>query len=130
MFFSERFRSSWLTAWISGILLVLLAIGLDWTAMILGWSQLGFWRFRIELGTIEAIPFVGRYLREILVGGDAVSTVTIAHLYTLHSYILTIGAVILAIVHLVSLLVQEREIQQRESQTQPTNLTEPSSEAS
>ncbi|HIK18728.1 MAG TPA: cytochrome bc complex cytochrome b subunit [Leptolyngbyaceae cyanobacterium M33_DOE_097] len=110
MFLSERFRLTWLTAWISGIFLILVAIGLDWTAMILNWSQLGFWRFRLELGTIEAIPLIGSYLRQILTGGDSISTVTVSHLYTLHSYVLSVAAVSLSVIHLVGLLFQEREL--------------------
>ena len=35
MFLGEKFRPSWLTAWISGILLTLVAIALGWTAMLL-----------------------------------------------------------------------------------------------
>jgi cytochrome b6 len=129
MFLSERFRSSWLSAWISGILLVLVAIALDWTAIILDWSQLGFWRFRIELGTIEAIPLVGSYLREILVGGDTISTVTVTHLYTLHSYVLAIAAVVLAVIHLASLLFQEREISRQDNTTLPEANPKPPSDA-
>jgi cytochrome b6 len=110
MFIGERFRRSWLTAWISGILFTLTAIGLSWTAMILTWDQLGYWRLKIELGTIEAIPFIGAQLRDALTGGS-VGTVTVEHLYTLHSYVISVGAVGLAIVHLVGLLFQEKEIQ-------------------
>lgn len=112
MFLGERFRPSWLTAWISGILLTLTAIALGWTAMILGWNQLGYWRFKIELETIQAIPLIGPSLREILTGGGAVNTVTVEHLYTLHSYLLAIGAVVLAVTHLASLLWQEKETRQ------------------
>jgi cytochrome b6 len=111
MFLGEKFRRSWLTAWISGILLSLTAIGLGWTAMILDWSQIGYWRFRIELGTIESIPVIGETLRNILTGG-AVNSLTVNHLYTLHSYILAIGAMTLAIIHLCGLLSQEREEKQ------------------
>jgi cytochrome b6 len=111
MFLGEHFRRSWLTAWISGILFTLTTIGLSWTAMILDWSQLGFWRLRIELGTIEAIPLVGPQLREILTGG-AIGTVTVAHLYTLHSYVVPVAALVLSIVHLGGLLLQEQEIRQ------------------
>lgn len=111
MFLGERFRRSWLTGWISGILFILSAIGLGWTAMILDWSQDGFWRLRIELGTIESIPLVGPQLREILTGGS-MGTLTVEHMYTLHSYVLAVGAVVLAIVHLASLIWQEREIKQ------------------
>ena len=108
MFLGEKFRLSWLTAWISGILLTLTAIALGWTAMLLDWTQLGYWRFSIELGTIEAIPLIGSQLRDILTGGGAINTVTVAHLYTLHSYILSVGALILAIVHLVGVVLQEK----------------------
>lgn len=112
MFLGEKFRLSWLTAWISGILLTLTAIALGWTAMLLDWTQLGYWRFTIELGTIEAIPVMGSLLRDIITGGGAINTVTVAHLYTLHSYILSIGALVLAVIHLGGLLLQEKEEKQ------------------
>lgn len=112
MFLGEKFRPSWLTAWLSGILLTLTAIALGWTAMLLDWTQLGYWRFTIELGTVEAIPIIGSQLRAILTGGGAINTVTVAHFYTLHSYILSIGALILAIIHLGALLLQEKEEKQ------------------
>lgn len=108
MFLGQKFSSSWLTAWISGILLTLTAIALSWTAMLLDWTQLGYWRFTLELGTIEAIPLIGSQLRNILTGGGAINTVTVAHLYTIHSYILSIGALILAIIQLGSVLLQEK----------------------
>jgi cytochrome b6 len=110
MFLGERFRRSWLTAWISGILFTLSAIGLSWTAMILNWNQLGFWRLKIELGTIEAIPFIGATLRDALTGGS-VGTLTVAQLYALHSYVISLAAVGLSIVHLGALLFQEKEMQ-------------------
>ncbi|MHC5596538.1 MAG: cytochrome b N-terminal domain-containing protein [Nostoc sp.] len=109
MFLGRQFRQSWLAAWISGILLTLSAIGLDWTAMILDWTQEGYWRFNIELGTIEAIPFIGGQLRDILTGGGAINTVTVEHLYTIHSYLISVATLILAIVHLSALLWQESE---------------------
>lgn len=112
MFLGEKFRPSWLTAWISGILLTLTAIALSWTAMLLDWTQLGYWRFQIELGTVQAIPVIGSLLRTILTGGGAVNTVTVVHMYTLHSYILSIAALILAIIHLGGLLLQEKEEKQ------------------
>ncbi|QSJ18355.1 cytochrome bc complex cytochrome b subunit [Nostoc sp. UHCC 0702] len=112
MFLSRQFRKSWLIAWVSGILFTLSAIALDWTSMILTWDQEGYWRFSIELGNIEAIPLVGSQLRNILTGGGAISSVTIQHLYTIHSYIISIAVIILALVHLSALLWQEKEMYQ------------------
>ncbi|MBL1200462.1 MAG: cytochrome bc complex cytochrome b subunit [Nostoc sp. GBBB01] len=107
MFLSRQFNKSWLTAWISGILFTLSAIGLNWTAMILDWTQEGYWRFSIELRTIEAIPLIGGQLRDILTGGGAISTVTVEHLYTIHTYLIATTTVILAILHLSALVWQE-----------------------
>lgn len=111
LFLGEQFRRSWLTAWISGILLILTAIGLSWTAMILDWSQIGYWRLSIELGTIQAIPLIGPTLRQIITGGGAIGTVTVEHLYAIHSYILAGIATLLAIVHLAGLVILERQQQ-------------------
>jgi cytochrome b6 len=110
MFFGQQFRPGWIVAWVSGILLTLNAVGLGWTSMILDWSQQGFWRFKIELGTIEAIPLIGPTLRTILTGGEAISSETLVHLYTLHSYVLSIVAIGLSIFHLAGLSIQEQEI--------------------
>ncbi len=109
MFLGRQFTKSWLTAWISGIFFTLSAIGLGWTAMILDWDQIGYWRFNIELGTIESIPFIGNQLRDILTGGGAVSSVTIQHLYTIHSYIISVAALVFAVTHLVGVLWQDKE---------------------
>ncbi len=124
MFLSRQFRKSWLTAWIAGILFTLSAIGLDWTAMILDWDQLGYWRFSIELGTIEAIPFIGHQLRDILTGGGAISTVTIEHLYTIHSYIVSVAAIIFAVVHLAGVLWQEKQTYQEASKPELGDLSQ------
>lgn len=121
LFLGRQFRKSWLSAWISGIFFTLIAIGLSWTAMILSWDQEGFWRFSIELGTIEAIPLIGSQLREILTGG-AISTLTIQRLYTIHSYILSIAAIIISGAHLFSVLWQEKQMKAQLLNSEGANL--------
>jgi len=112
MFLGERYRRSWLTAWISGILFILAAIGLGWTAMLLDWSQIGFWRLRVELGIIESIPIAGSIIRNILTGGGAIGSIAVGHMYALHSYVLSAIAILLSVIHLTGLVFQEREIAQ------------------
>jgi cytochrome b6 len=109
MFFGRQFRRTWFTAWVSGILITLSTIGLGWTAMILAWDQLGYWRLKIELETIASIPLLGTTIRDILTGGGGINTTTIVHFYTIHSYILSVIAVALSIVHLVALVTQEQQ---------------------
>ncbi|ALF53987.1 cytochrome B6 [Nostoc piscinale CENA21] len=126
MFLGRQFSQSWLVAWVSGILLTLSAIGLDWTAMLLDWTQEGYWRFSIELGTIEAIPLIGEQLRNILTGGGAINTLTVQHLYAIHSYLVAAATLILAVVHLLALVWQEQQTYTAETfnQLPETSLVE------
>jgi cytochrome b6 len=116
MFLGRQFRPSWLAAWVSGIFMTLVAIGASWTAIILDWDQIGFWRFKLEMSIVESIPVIGSALREILMGGSGISTLTVQHLYTLHSYLLSGVAIALSGLHLAALVVQEREQRQVEAQ--------------
>ena len=109
MFLGRQFIGSWLTAWISGILLTLTTIGLGWTAMILGWNQLGYWRLKVELGIIESVPLLGETIRNILTGGGGINTTTVIHFYNLHSYVLSVAAIVLSSIHLIALLIQEQQ---------------------
>lgn len=108
MFFGREFLPSWFASWISGILLALAAIGLSWTAIVLTWEQTSFWRFKIELSIVGSIPLVGSLAREVLAGGGGLSSITLQHMYALHSYILAIAAMILSIAHLGALIYQEQ----------------------
>jgi cytochrome b6 len=108
MFLGRQMLGGWILGWISGIFLTLTAIGLGWTAMTLDWSQLGYWRFKIELSIIESIPSIGQSLRQFLLGGEGISTITLEHLFTIHSYLLSAVALVLSIVHLVSVFINSR----------------------
>ncbi len=105
MFLGRQMLGGWIVGWISGIFLTLSAIGLGWTAMNLEWSQLGYWRLNIELSIIESVPLIGQFLRQFLLGGDAVGTISLQHLFTIHSYLLSIVALGLSLIHLVSTLI-------------------------
>lgn len=116
VFLGRQFLLSWLTAWISGICLTLTAIGLSWTAIVLNWSQTSFWRFKIELGIVATIPLVGSSLRNILLGGNGINSITLQHMYALHSYILVVVAVFLSVTHLTALIYQEQNWKSEDKQ--------------
>lgn len=116
VFLGRQFLLSWLTAWISGICLTLTAIGLSWTAIVLNWEQTSFWRLKIELSIVASIPLVGSTLRNILSGGDSINSITLQHMYALHSYILVIVAVFLSVTHLTALIYQEQNWKSEDKQ--------------
>ena len=122
MFLGRQFLLPWLTAWISGICLTLTTIGLSWTAIVLNWEQISFWRLKIELGIVASIPGVGSNLRNILQGGNGINSVTLQHMYALHSYVLAIIAVVLSITHLTALVYQEQNWKPENMQFRFTQL--------
>ena len=108
MFLGRQFLLPWLAAWISGICFTLTTIGLSWTAIVLNWEQTSFWRLKIELSIVASIPLVGANLQKILLGGNGINSVTLQHMYALHSYVLAIIAVFISVTHLVALIYQEQ----------------------
>ncbi len=122
MFLGRQFLASWLTAWVSGIGLAIAAIGLSWTAILLDWEQMSFWRFKVELKIVGSIPAIGSSLRDILLGGDGIGSITLQHMYALHSYILAIVAIFLSITHLGALICQEQHWKPEDKQLRITKL--------
>jgi MFS family permease len=57
---------------------------------------------------IESIPLIGQTLRQILLGGESIGTITLQHLFTIHSYLLSAVALGLSTIHLVSSLLQSQ----------------------
>ncbi|MEA5597460.1 cytochrome b N-terminal domain-containing protein [Rivularia sp. UHCC 0363] len=109
MFFGRQHQPAWFTGWLSGGFLALSAIGLGWTAMILDWDQIGYWRLKIEMGTLGSLPVLGPILKAVFLGGDGITTTTVAHMYTIHSYLLSVAALTLSVIHLAALVYQERQ---------------------
>jgi cytochrome b6 len=121
LFLGRQFNWGWFTAWLSAGFLALFAIGLGWTAILLDWDQIGYWRLKVELGIIGSLPVIGEPLRVILQGGDSIGSTTVEHLYTLHSYVLSMVAVTLSLLHLGALVYQEYRARQQ-SRLQPPAL--------
>lgn len=54
-------------------------------------------------------PTLKDILKDILTGGGGINTITIVHFYTIHSYVLSVIAIVLSIIHLIALMIQEQE---------------------
>ena len=116
MFLGRAALPAWIASWISGILLTLTAIGLSWSAIVLNWEQTGFWRFKVELSIVASVPWIGPMLRDVLAGGGGINSLTLQHMYTIHSYVLAIAAILLSLIHLTALILQEQHWKPREVQ--------------
>ncbi len=86
--------------WLTGFILLLLAMGISLTGYLLPWNQLSFWATTVATDCVSSIPFVGKSLVEMLRGGKQVGIHTIGRFFTLHVGLLPAVITILIGVHL------------------------------
>ncbi len=83
--------------WTIGLILFLTTLGLAFTGYLLPWDQLSFWAVRVGTNLADHIPFIGGFLKRLLLGGDQIGQAALIRFYTLHVALLpglTVGLII------------------------------------
>nr|YP_010447220.1 cytochrome b [Lottia goshimai]UTM92228.1 cytochrome b [Lottia peitaihoensis] len=88
--------------WLSGVILLLLTMGIAFLGYVLPWGQMSFWGATVITNLLTAIPLVGEPLVHWIWGGYSVSGVTLTRFYSLH-FILPFVLAALAATHIVLL---------------------------
>jgi len=70
--------------WTIGLGLFLLTLGLAFTGYLLPWDQLAFWAVSVSSNMLDYIPWVGGFLKRILLGGREVGQAALIRFYMLH----------------------------------------------
>ncbi|MEY2878221.1 MAG: hypothetical protein RLZZ15_601 [Verrucomicrobiota bacterium] len=81
----------------SGVVLLLLTLGLSLTGYLLPWDQKGFWATKVATNIAAITPFVGPELQKIVVGGVDYGHHTLTRFFALHAGVIP-GAIIAFIV--------------------------------
>ncbi len=86
--------------WLTGVLLLLLTLGMGFTGYLLPWNQRAFWATTVGTEIVGTVPFIGDFLLKALRGGTDISAVTLARFFSAHIWILPAGIVLLISVHM------------------------------
>ncbi len=92
--------------WVIGILLLTLTMAFTITGSLLPWDQNGYWATTIRMSLAGSLPIVGHWLKEIILGGHAVGTLTLTRFYAIHVFFLPAILVILLIFHVFQVRVK------------------------
>jgi len=106
VFFLKAYRAPRELTWISGVLLLFLALGFGFSGYLLPWNTLAFFATKVGTDVPAQLPVVGALLSRILRGGSDVTGATLSRFYGIHVAILPATATALLAVHLV--LVQQK----------------------
>ncbi len=104
VFFLKAYRRPRELTWISGCVLLLLAMAFGFSGYLLPWNQLAFFATKVGTDIAGAVPLIGGWLLRFLRGGERVTGGTLSRFYGWHVAILPALTVLLLGVHL--LLVQ------------------------
>jgi cytochrome b6 len=85
--------------WVVGVILLMLTLFLSYTGYLLPWDQLAFWAITVGTNIISAMPFMGRPMRFLLLGGNLVGENALLRFYVLHCVILPLLTVMFVGIH-------------------------------
>ena len=70
--------------WILGCIIYLLMMATGFMGYVLPWGQMSFWGATVITGFFSAIPLVGEWIQQLLLGGFAVDNPTLNRFFALH----------------------------------------------
>jgi quinol-cytochrome oxidoreductase complex cytochrome b subunit len=86
--------------WFLGVALLLITLGFSFTGYLLPWDQLSYWAVTVGTNMVNYVPLVGKYVRDILLGGSQISGATLQRFYALHVAILPLSLTLILPVHI------------------------------
>ncbi|MCS7259825.1 MAG: cytochrome bc complex cytochrome b subunit [Anaerolineae bacterium] len=85
--------------WVTGVMLLVITLGLGFSGYLLPWDQLAYWAITIGTSMAEAVPFIGREVNLILRGAPEIGAAGLLRFYLAHVVLLPLLAILVLGVH-------------------------------
>ncbi len=103
-FFLKAYRKPRELTWITGFLLLVLFMAFGFSGYLLPWNELSYFATRVGTDIAGSLPFIGNWLKTVILGGPDVSQATLSRFFWFHVALLPLAALALIGIHI--LLVQ------------------------
>lgn len=100
-FFTRAFRKPRELTWLTGFVLMALAMGFGFTGYLLPWNELAFFATKVGTDITGALPVIGEPIKILLRGGPDVTGATLSRFYAIHIALLPAIFATILIFHLV-----------------------------
>jgi quinol-cytochrome oxidoreductase complex cytochrome b subunit len=104
VYFMRAYRSPRELTWVSGVLLLFIAVCFGFSGYLLPWNKLAFFATKVGTDIAGDVPVVGKFMLRFLRGGEDVTGATLTRFFGFHVAVLPAASTALLAVHL--LLVQ------------------------
>ena len=88
IFFMRAYRSPRELTWVSGMLLLFIALGFGFSGYLLPWNKLAFFATKVGTEIAGVVPFIGRPVMRFLRGGSDVTGATLTRFFGFHVAVL------------------------------------------
>jgi cytochrome b6 len=104
VYFMKAYRPPRELTWVTGVLLLFVALAFGFSGYLLPWNTLAFFATRVGTEVAGVVPVIGKFLLRFLRGSDDVTGATLTRFFAFHVAILPAITISIVLVHL--LLVQ------------------------
>ena len=88
--------------WLIGVLLLLLTVGMSFTGAALPWDERGYWAAEVGTSITGTVPYIGNFLKFMLIGGKVMGQLTLSRFFILHTAIIPGITLIIVTAHLIA----------------------------
>jgi len=74
--------------WLTGVLLLLITLGLGFTGYLLPWNQRAYWATTVGTSIAGTAPLIGPFIERALRGGSDLTTLTLTRFFSAHIWML------------------------------------------
>jgi ubiquinol-cytochrome c reductase cytochrome b subunit len=92
--------------WITGIILMVLTLGLAFTGQVMRFDEDAYWGLGIGVAIMGRVPFLGEQLVNMMLGGPIIASETLSRFFALHVFVLPGGVLALVSIHLRMVLTK------------------------
>jgi len=99
-FFYAAYKYPREITWLTGVLLLLITLGMGFTGYLLPWNQRAYWATTVGTSIAGTVPFLGPFIESALRGGSDLSALTLARFFSAHIWTLPAALAGLIGIHL------------------------------
>lgn len=105
-YFLKAYRKPRELTWITGFVLLTLALAFGFTGYLLPWNKLAFFATRVGTDMLNKIPLIGTWLGAVARGGEDVTGATLTRFFGIHVTVLPLITLGLLAIHLYFIQIQ------------------------
>ena len=100
VYFTAAYRRPRELNWVIGMALLMCTLLTGFTGYSLVFEQLSYWGATVAANISDAIPIVGSFAKQLLLGGNTYNAHTLSRFYILHAAVLPTTIIILVAIHI------------------------------